>query len=245
MRKDVKESFHERKVVLRAVFITMSFIILLWLIKAVEWLSGIDLTGLGLYPRSLMGTIGIITGPLIHGGIFHLISNTFPLAILGIGLFYFYHKIAFEVLLWIYAATGFWVWLIGRDAYHIGASGVIYGLLSFIFIGGILRRDSRSLAISLAVFVLYGGLIYGILPGEENISWESHLMGLLSGALVAVFFRNKSIYTGDESIALPEPEPENSPGVGYFSGPDNSSEKEIDTRYEYKPAGKKPPENRL
>ncbi len=229
---------NERRIIQRAIIITISFTLFLWFIKAVEWLSGADLSALGLYPRKLAGAIGIITGPLIHGDAFHLMSNTLPLVILGIGLFYFYHKIAFEVLLWIYAATGIWVWLVGREAYHIGASGLIYGLMSFIFISGLIRRNTRSLAISMAVFVLYGGMIYGVFPGDENISWESHLMGLLSGILVAIFFRSVPIYTGDEEGT--DQESENETGRDYFSDPDHSSDENIDTTYDYKPSDKKP-----
>lgn len=182
----------------RGVYFTLSFVLLLWVIKSIEWANKIDLGNYGILPRTLRGSIGIITGPLIHGDVYHLVSNSIPLIILGLGLFYFYHRIAFEVFVWIYLASGFWVWIIGREAYHIGSSGVVYGLMMFLFWGGILRRNPRSLAISLIVFFLYGSMIYGLFPVDDTISWESHLMGSVAGIFLAFYFRKKSIYTGEE-----------------------------------------------
>jgi len=124
-------------------------------------------------------------------------SNTFPLLVLGLGLFYFYHNIALEVFIWIYLATGFWVWVIGRNAYHIGASGIVYGLMMFIFWGGVLRKNPRSLAVSMIIFFLYGYMIYGLIPGNEGVSWESHLMGSLAGIFLAIYFKKVPIYTGE------------------------------------------------
>ena len=134
----------EFKILQRGIYYTLSFILLLWIIKSIEWANHIDLGFYGIFPRTLRGSLGIITGPLIHGDAIHLMSNTIPLIILGIGLFYFYHRIAIEVFIWIYLATGFWVWIIGRTAYHIGSSGLVYGLVMFIFWGGILRKNPRT-----------------------------------------------------------------------------------------------------
>ena len=149
----------ESGILKRGIYITISFVSILWLIKSIEWAKQIDFGSYGILPRTIRGSIGIITGPLIHGDMYHLVSNSIPLIILGLGLFYFYHRIALEVFIWIYLASGFWVWIIGREAYHIGASGVVYGLMMFLFWGGILRKNSRSLAISLIVFFLYGSMI--------------------------------------------------------------------------------------
>jgi membrane associated rhomboid family serine protease len=205
-----------------------------------EWLTGINLIQFGLMPRTLPGLLGIISSPFIHGGGFHLFSNTLPLIVLGIGLFYLYYQIAIEVFLWIYLTTGFWVWIIGRSAWHIGASGIIYGLMSFIFFSGIFRKNVRSLAISMAVFVLYGGMIYGIFPGDENISWESHLMGFLSGAFVAFFFRKEPIYVGDHSEIEDRAgdEQEMDDEIPHFSEPNNSADSSIHFFYDFKPSKK-------
>ena len=186
----------EYKIIRKGIYYTLSFILLLWVVKSLEWSQGFDLGTYGIFPRTLKGSLGIITAPLIHGDIFHLFSNTIPLIVLGIGLFYFYHKIALEVVFWIYFASGFWVWIIGRDAYHIGASGIVYGILAFLFFGGLLRKNPRSLAISMIVFFMYGSMIYGLFPGDENVSWESHLMGTMAGAFCAIYFRKYPIHTG-------------------------------------------------
>ena len=167
------------------------FIAFLWIIKWLEWTAHLDLGFLGILPRTLSGTMGIITAPLIHGDWLHLISNTFPLLLLGVSVFYFHHKIAAEVFGWIYFMSGFWVWMAARDAYHIGASGLVYGLVAFLFFSGIFRRDLRSLTISLLVVFLYGGMVQGIFPGNEQISWESHFLGALAGLFCAFFYKGE------------------------------------------------------
>lgn len=187
----------EFKILQRGVYLTLSFVMILWIIKSVEWTSHLDLGLYGILPRTVKGSLGIITGPLIHGDAIHLMSNTIPLIILGVGLFYFYHRIAIEVFLWIYLASGFWVWIIGREAYHIGSSGLVYGLVMFIFWGGILRKNPRSLAISMIIFFLYGGMVYGLFPFDESISWESHIMGSVAGIFLAFFFKKIPIYHGE------------------------------------------------
>lgn len=172
-----------------SVVYTLAFVTLLWFVKAVEWAMSLDFGMFGIHPRTLQGTFGIITGPLIHGDLMHLLSNTFPLVLLGIGIFYFYNKIALEVFVWIYFMTGFWVWIAARDAYHIGASGIVYGLVAFLFFSGLFRKDTRSIAVALVVIFLYGGMIYGIVPADNGISWESHLLGSLAGIFCAFYFR--------------------------------------------------------
>lgn len=202
----MKKMFRSRELLIfkRGIYAILSFILLLWTVKSVEWANGVDLGVLGILPRTLKGSIGIITGPLVHGDVFHLLSNTFPLLVLGLGLFYFYHKIAFEVFIWIYLASGFWVWIIGREAYHIGASGIVYGLMMFIFWGGVLRKNPKSLAISMIIFFLYGYMIYGLVPGDDAVSWESHVMGSIAGIFLAVYFKKVPIYTGEYDLKATE-----------------------------------------
>ena len=219
----------------RAFTLAISFTLLLWLVLAIERLGNFDFTPYGIYPRTLAGSIGILTAPLIHGGVYHLLSNTLPLLILGIGLFYLYHRIALEVFIWIYLVTGSWVWVIGRHAYHIGASGIIYGFMSFLFVSGLIRRNIRSLAISMAVFVLYGGMIYGIMPVEPDISWESHLMGLLAGTMVALFFRKEPIFVGEARHEESSDDDEPEEGQSYYSRMTHTSEKDIHITYDYQP----------
>jgi hypothetical protein len=150
--------------------------------------------------------LGIITGPLVHGDLMHLLSNSFPLILLGIGIMYFYNKIAREVFLWIYFTTGIWVWIVARDAYHIGASGLVYGLVAFLLFSGLFRRDARSIAISLVVIFLYSGMVAGILPTSSSISWESHLLGAFAGIFCAFYFRNIPLYDQKEEINLKKEE---------------------------------------
>lgn len=177
-----------------SVYFVVSFTLLLWGIKALEWAVALDFGFLGILPRTLSGTMGIITAPLIHGDVLHLISNTFPLLLLGVSVFYFYHRIALEVFAWIYFLSGFWVWMAARDAYHIGASGLIYGLVAFLFFSGLFRRDTKSLSISLVVIFLYGGMLQGLFPTNGRISWESHLLGALAGGFCAFFYREVRIF---------------------------------------------------
>ncbi len=183
----------------KSIYLTLSFVALIWMVKIVETTWQVDFGVYGILPRTLSGTIGIVTAPLIHGDVFHLLSNSFPLIILGVTLFYFYHRVAPAVLLLIYLMTGFWVWIAARAGYyHIGASGVVYGLLAFLLVSGFLRRDRKSLSISFIILFLYGGtFFFGLIPGDARVSWESHLMGAIAGIFCAVYFRN--------AIPLPAP----------------------------------------
>ncbi|MCX6291440.1 MAG: rhomboid family intramembrane serine protease [Bacteroidetes bacterium] len=145
----------------------------------------------GILPRQAEGLIGIITAPFIHANYDHLLSNTLPLLVVGSGLIYFYREIAFRMISLIWLFTGFWVWIAARPDSHIGASGLIYGFVVFLFFSGIFRKDRRLLSISLLVTFLYGGMVWGILPVDQTISWESHLFGSLAGILCAVYFRKE------------------------------------------------------
>ncbi len=176
-----------------SIIYTMTFVGILWLVRIAESMLSFDLGVLGIHPRSLAGTVGIITGPLVHGDFQHLMSNSIPLIFLGIGVFYFYNRIAIEVFLGIYFFTSFWVWIVARDAYHIGASGIVYGLASFLLFSGFFRKDSRSIAISLIVIFVYGGMAYGLFPLNEGISWESHLLGSVAGMITAFLYRRHTL----------------------------------------------------
>jgi len=165
---------------------------LMWLVFSIEFFYGIDFSFLGIQPRTLFGLVGIVTAPLIHGSLSHLISNTLPLLFLGCTLFFFYYRIGRIVFLNCYFYTNILVWLFSpRVSYHIGASGLIYGLSAFLIFFGFLRRDFMSLLISIMVTVLYGGIFYGILPTDPMISWESHLAGALVGTVSAFNLAHK------------------------------------------------------
>jgi len=145
----------------------------------------------GLFPLKIKGLLGILTSPLIHADFKHLADNSVPLFFLSLAIFYFYREIAYKIFFIIYFVSGILVWFVGREAYHIGASGLIYGFASFLFVSGVLRKNVSLLAISLLVTFLYGSLVWGILPYDYKISWESHLMGAVTGIVLAVLYRDK------------------------------------------------------
>lgn len=158
----------------------------MWLVFSIEFFYGYDFGWLGIKPRSFSGLIGILTAPLIHGNLAHLISNTVPLLFLGSVLFFFYSRIGGIVFFRCYIFTNLLVWLLSpRVSYHIGASGLIYGISSFLIFFGLIRKDFWSLTISVVVLIMYGGIFYGILPMDPRISWESHLAGAVVGATTA------------------------------------------------------------
>lgn len=167
------------------------FVLLLWLIKTVDFIGRFEFFKLGVYPRNINGLYGIIFSPLIHADFNHLLSNTLPLLILGTGIIYFYRALAYKVIGFVWLISGICVWIGARESYHIGASGLIYGLAAFLFLSGLIRRDFRLAAISLLVVFLYGGLVWGVFPIFPQISWEYHLCGGLSGFLAAIIFRKQ------------------------------------------------------
>jgi membrane associated rhomboid family serine protease len=167
------------------------FVFLIWFIKIIEISVDTDFSHFGIYPRELKGLPGIITAPFIHDDFKHLFDNTIPVFTLSLTIFYFYREIAYRIVIIIYLVTGLLVWIAGREAYHIGASGLIYGFAGFLFVSGIIRRNVNLLAISLLVIFLYGSLIWGILPYDYRISWESHLLGGLTGIAVAFLYHDQ------------------------------------------------------
>ena len=170
--------------------IVAAFTIALWVIKIVETFIGIELYKNVIYPGQLSGLVGIFLAPLIHSSFSHLFANTAPLLILGTALLYGYPKSAKIVVPVIYIGTGLGVWLFARQFYHIGASGLTFGFMFFVFTIGAIRWDRRAIALSMVVFFLYGGMIWGIFPNESGISFESHFFGAMIGFLLAIFLRN-------------------------------------------------------
>jgi len=182
----------EARKIFQSLFLPSLFVVLLWIIKFGEFSTNTDLGFLGVFPRKLFGLAGILTSPLIHADFKHLFANSIPLFVLGGCLFYFYRVIAVRTFFLVYIITGICVWAGAREAYHIGASGVVYGLAAFLFFSGIIRRDGKLLAITLLVTFLYGSMVWGIFPQffpEKNISFESHFWGLISGTILAIYFR--------------------------------------------------------
>jgi len=187
-----EQSAIEKRIAWYSFFITSAFVVALWLIKLAEYEYSLDFGGWGIYPRELDGLWGILFSPLIHGSFGHLAANTIPMFVLMFSLFFFYRKSSALIFVLIYLLTGLLVWLGGREAWHIGASGLIYGLAAFLFLSGVLSSNVRLLTISLVVAFFYGGLFWGIFPIKPEISWESHLWGALSGFALAVLFRKSA-----------------------------------------------------
>jgi membrane associated rhomboid family serine protease len=150
-----------------------------------------DLRDLGLKPRTLEGLIGILSYPLLHGSWSHLIDNSVTAFVLLFGMFSFYGRLGWQVLSWSWIMSGIWMWIAARDGNHIGFSGVIYALASFIFFSGLIRRYYRLMALSGIVVFLYGSMVWGVLPIQPQISWEGHLFGAIAGAILAYYFRNQ------------------------------------------------------
>lgn len=145
----------------------------------------------GIYPQKLEGLLGIFSSPFIHSSLSHIYNNSIPLLILSMALFYFYNKIAWRVLFFGMIISGLLTWIIGKSGNHIGASGVIYMLVSFIFFKGIFAKHYRLIALSLIIIFLYGSMIWYVFPIKDGMSWEGHLGGLITGFILALFFKSK------------------------------------------------------
>lgn len=172
-----------------ALRITLVFIGILWTVFVLDAAFGLRLGRFGLRPGSVGGLIGILTAPLLHGSFQHLLSNSIPLLVSLTATLYLYPASSVRVIPLLWLGSGTIAWYIGRPSLHFGASGLIYGLLAYVFIGGILRRDMRSVSVSLLVGFLYGSMIWGVLPIRPNMSWEMHLGGAMMGCLLAILYR--------------------------------------------------------
>ncbi|RAU81757.1 rhomboid family intramembrane serine protease [Pontibacter arcticus] len=168
------------------------FMAMLWLIHVLTYLTDASIAWLGVLPRNFFGLIGIVASPLIHADLLHLLSNSFPLVLLAGFIFYLHRSVALRVLGTIYLGSGLLTWLLGRSSYHIGASGLVYGMAGYLLFNGFLKQNRGAMAVSLAVLFLYGGLFYGLFPAEERISWEGHVGGLIAGFVAALLFGEKT-----------------------------------------------------
>jgi len=184
-----------------SVLIPAIFVTILWLVKISEEMLHLEFHTWGVYPLTVSGLRGVIFSPFIHGSYQHLMSNTLPLLVLGWALFYFYRELGITITLLAWLMSGIWVWVFARESYHIGASGIIYAWAAFLFVSGVIRDHPRLMALSLLVAFLYGSIVWGIFPLQERISWEGHLMGMISGIVLALFYKNtgpqRKVYSWD------------------------------------------------
>ena len=173
--------------------IALGFVALIWLIQLLNWGLDLELERFGVRPRQLAGLPGILLAPLLHGSFAHLGANSLPLLVLGAGMLYLYPSSALKVIPAVYLGPGIAVWLFARASVHVGASGLVYGLVSYIFVAGVIRRDTRAIAASLLVSFLYGSLAWGVLPIKPGVSWETHLAAALIGLVLAIALRRLDI----------------------------------------------------
>ena len=179
----------DRQAFRRAFLVAFGFVLLLWWIKGLELLFGESLHALGVRPHDVAGLIGVLLAPLIHGSIEHVLANSLPMIVMGTLALYTYPKATRWAVPIMWISGGLGTWLVGRDSFHFGASGLAYGLMFFVFLMGALRWDRRSIAVACAVFLLYGSMLVTVLREEPGVSWETHLFGALGGALAAILFR--------------------------------------------------------
>jgi len=185
-------------------------VVLVWIVFYIENAFAVDLGKHGILPRTFSGLQGVVFSPFLHGNINHIASNSLPLFILTTALIYFYREVSLKVLFFGILLSGIITWIIGRDSFHIGASGLIYVLVSFIFFKGMMTQYYRLMALSLAVVVVYGGMIWYVFPtpeilGSNSISWEGHLAGLITGFVFAIKFKTPD-YIKDIKYEWEKPE---------------------------------------
>jgi membrane associated rhomboid family serine protease len=173
--------------------IALCFVALIWLIDAFNWGLDLELERFGVRPRQWAGVPGILFAPLLHAGFAHLIANSLPLLVLGTAMLHLYPNSALRVLPAVYVGPGVAVWLLAGGGIHVGASGLVYGLVSYIFVAGLIRRDRRAIAASLLVAFMYGTLAWGVLPIKPGVSWQTHLAAALIGVLMAIVLRHLDI----------------------------------------------------
>ncbi len=236
-----------------SLLVPFGFVVLLWCIKIIELNTSLSFTQLGILPRDLWGLGGVLFSPLLHGnardaidvmGNFsHLFSNSVPLIVLGFILFQSYRRNAYFAIAFIWLLSGILTWAVARNTgisggptYHIGASGVVYGLAFYLFFSGLFRKDTRSIALSLLVVFLYGSMIWGMLPILDHISFEGHIAGAFAGTLAAWLFKTDTQRLIKYTWELePEENLDNIVEDPFWLPPKPTQNNELEVRYSYRP----------
>jgi membrane associated rhomboid family serine protease len=188
----------------------------LWIVYWFETRFNINLNYFGVYPRTIEGLQGVVFSPFIHGSLKHLFNNSVPLFVLTSALFYFYRDIRWKVLIFGLLLTGLATWVIGRSSLHIGASGVVYMLVAFLFFKGIFSKQFQLTALALVVVFLYGGMLWYVFPVNPEISWEGHLSGFFVGFLFSFLFKTKPIERKKYEWEKESYNPDNDPFLRQF-----------------------------
>ncbi|APG61148.1 rhomboid family intramembrane serine protease [Christiangramia salexigens] len=215
------------------------FVMLIWIVFWAEVRFNVSFNSFGVRPGEIKGLRGILFSPFIHSDIKHLFNNTIPLFVLSLALFYFYRPISWKILIIGLLATGLLTWVIGRPSNHIGASGIIYLLASFLFFKGIFSKFYRLVALSFGVVFLYGGLIWYVAPVDPSISWEGHLSGLITGIVLSLIFRNNIAQPPKYAWQEPDYSEEDDPFMRHFDENGNfieslpEEEETSETEYHY------------
>ncbi|MCF7673799.1 MAG: rhomboid family intramembrane serine protease [Akkermansiaceae bacterium] len=182
----------------RALWVVGGLLVLMWGVELVDWLGGswLELDRHGIRPRRMDGLLGIALSPFLHAGWGHLVANSVPFFILGLLVMGRGEPVFWMVSAGIVLLGGFGVWLIGRaGTVHVGASGLIFGYFGYLVTVGVVERSVVAVARSLLIALLYGSILWGLLPNRSGISWEGHLCGLLAGIALAWTFRGKKVMT--------------------------------------------------
>ncbi len=178
----------------QAALATGAFTALLWAIEIVDTATDDSLQRHGVQPRSDEGLLGIVLAPFLHGGWDHISANTGPVLVLGFltlatGLL---RGLAATAVIWVVGGLGVWL-VAGSNSNHIGASGLIFGWIVYLAIRGIVNKQLWEIALGIVVLVLYGGALWGVLPGQPGVSWQGHLFGAIGGALAALLLTNERL----------------------------------------------------
>jgi membrane associated rhomboid family serine protease len=168
------------------------FVLLLWLIEGADWLLwGYRFDQWGIRPRQLEGLWGVLLAPFLHAGFGHLMANTVPLLVLGWLVLVQGLRPFLIVTITVMLVSGLGTWLVApAHTLHIGASGLIFGYFGFLLLRGYFERSGPAIFLSILVVILYGGLIWGVLPQGPGISWQGHLFGFVGGGLAAYWLRS-------------------------------------------------------
>tara|TARA_B100001059_G_C17793511_1_gene561604 strand:+ start:481 stop:1197 length:717 start_codon:yes stop_codon:yes gene_type:complete len=216
------------------------FVLLIWIAFWAELRFGLNLKTYGIYPRELNGLIGVFTSVFIHGSLSHLYNNTIPLFVLAICLFYFYRPVAWKVTIFGIVLSGFITWIIGKSAFHIGSSSLVYVFMSFLLFKGLISRHYRLIALSFIIVFLYGGMIWYIFPIKAKMSWEGHLSGFITGLVFAFLYKTKPLvetYSWEEEEYDKTEDPfmkHFDPNGNFIEFPNSEDNNDIKVNYKFK-----------
>ncbi|MBD8871184.1 rhomboid family intramembrane serine protease [Nocardioides donggukensis] len=169
-----------------ALAVIAAFVAALYVIEFVDVLLGNRLDAEGVQPRDQEGLLGILFAPLLHAGWGHLVANTVPVAVLGflILLSGIGHWASVTAMVWVVGGVGTWL-VAPPNTVHLGASILIFGWLVYLILRGLFSLRAGQILLGVVLFLLYGGVLWGVLPGQPGISWQGHLFGAVGGALAA------------------------------------------------------------